>query len=214
MKRCLSVIALALCACSSTPPEQLHTLRPLTMSASTSPHDTTSAAPDSVTPLLVIAPVVLPAWADRPQWVVRRGAQQLKVLEQHRWAEPLGEELAEGLAARLARPGRGPAWTAVPEARRASWPGRQGLRLSLIVQNWDVTTTPQAAVHDDLLWSLQCLDGSPWLRQGRLTRSLPVNAPPTELFEALTQAHGQVLSALAEEVTEAASAAAPCVNRP
>jgi hypothetical protein len=203
MKRPALLLAmLALAACSAVPPEQFHTLRP---GRRTDPQTSTATGPAA--PLLVIAPVVLPAWADRPQWVVRQGERHLLLLEQHRWAAPLGEEIAEGLAARLSTPTGASAWTAVPDARRAAWPARTGLRLSLLVQDWDVSTTPPA-VSDDLAWTLQCLDGTPGQRQGRRRQQQAAAASADGVHDALTQAHGQVLNALADDIRVAAAALA------
>jgi hypothetical protein len=62
-----------------------------------------SAAPAAVRYAVSVGPVKLPQSVDRPQLVLREGGSQVKILEQHRWAGPLPEEIARSLAASLAR---------------------------------------------------------------------------------------------------------------
>lgn len=51
---------------------------------------------------LSIGPVTIPDVVDRPQLVVRRSANQVDLLEQHRWAQSLASAIAEVLAENLA----------------------------------------------------------------------------------------------------------------
>jgi len=86
-----------------------------------------AAAPPAVA--WQIAPVVIPAQVDQPQFVVRRGDGSYAVLEQERWVAPLQDELREALAEQLATR-LGPAG-GLAAAGHADW------RITLEVQRFD-----------------------------------------------------------------------------
>lgn len=86
-----------LVACGSTPEVRFHSLLGADRPAAPAPVPASG-------PRLVVAPVVVPASLDQPQWLVRRADDSLQRLEQDRWASPLADELRaavrEGLVAR------------------------------------------------------------------------------------------------------------------
>lgn len=53
--------------------------------------------------VLGIGPITLPEYLDRPQIVSRLGANRLELADRHRWAEPLGDNIAAVLQTNLAR---------------------------------------------------------------------------------------------------------------
>lgn len=61
--------------------------------------DGDSVISDSV---LGIGPVSLPEYLDRPQMIVRLGANQLQLSDSHRWVEPLAENIPHVLRENLA----------------------------------------------------------------------------------------------------------------
>ena len=117
-----------LSACSSTPPPRFHTLMPNTPTA------LTAAASTTRTLAWQLAPVVVPAQVDQPQFVLRRADNTLAVLEQDRWIAPLQDELraalVEHLSSQIGPPGARPEpgtkdWRLVVEVRRLdSTPGK------------------------------------------------------------------------------------------
>ena len=82
---------LLLIACTSPPRERFYTLE-----APEAP-----AAADAALSIAV-GPVTIPDLVDRPQFVVRVGANQVTITEQARWAEPLKSAIARVVAANLA----------------------------------------------------------------------------------------------------------------
>lgn len=93
--RSITAVAALLAGCAATPENRYYTL---------------SAEPGPVTahaPRLTVAQVRLPGMTDRPQLVVRTGAQTVDIREFDRWAEPLDQLVPRILAQDLsAREGR------------------------------------------------------------------------------------------------------------
>ncbi len=90
----LLAASLLLAACASTPATQFYTLEPLATSG-------TSTAASAVR----IGHVTVPELVDRPQLVLRSGANQVSLAEQRRWAESLRSAIARVVSANLAIPG-------------------------------------------------------------------------------------------------------------
>jgi uncharacterized lipoprotein YmbA len=88
-------IALALAGCSRSPQVVFYTL---------APEAKVAAAPAAAAgPSVVVGPVSIPELIDRPQLVVRTAPNRVDILEMHRWAEPLKDELPALLAQNLGR---------------------------------------------------------------------------------------------------------------
>jgi len=87
-------MAFLLAGCSGGPtPVEFYTLNSLSsMPQQTKPADTDQ----NIT--IGIGPVKIPKILDRPQIVTRTGPNRIKVDEFHRWASPLGTEIAQVLA--------------------------------------------------------------------------------------------------------------------
>lgn len=85
-----------LCGCATPPREHFYALTPV------------ARAPEMAPPAVFderhvsIGPVTIPEIVDRPQLVVRHGANQVEILEQHRWAQSLATDIAGVLSANLA----------------------------------------------------------------------------------------------------------------
>ncbi|MGH2627914.1 MAG: PqiC family protein, partial [Anaerolineales bacterium] len=93
----LSLLAVALTGCGSSPPARFYML---SVAPSVAAEGTEKAPADySVT----VGPVSLPDAVDRPQLVVRVGTNQVALLEEHRWAEPLQGEIARVIAENLSQ---------------------------------------------------------------------------------------------------------------
>jgi uncharacterized lipoprotein YmbA len=83
-----------LAACSSAP-THFYTLLPPAQPL------TPAAAPAAFA--IAVEPVGVPAEVDQVQWLVRTGPGQVAVLDNERWAAPLGDELRAALADELTR---------------------------------------------------------------------------------------------------------------
>ena len=87
-------LATTLVACSSAP-THFYTLLPPAEPA------TAAAAPAAFA--IAVEPVGVPAEVDQVQWLVRTGPGQVAVLDNERWAAPLGDELRAAFADELTR---------------------------------------------------------------------------------------------------------------
>lgn len=91
----IAVMLSALAGCATTPPSRFYILSPVTADAATQPAGPATA--------IGVGPVELPQYLDRPQMVVRSGANELFYNETHRWAETFGDNVTGVLAENLAR---------------------------------------------------------------------------------------------------------------
>lgn len=88
-------LALVTTGCSRSPRVTFYTLAPeIKLEAALS---------ERLVPAVAVGPVTLPEAVDRPQLVVRVAANQVAILESHRWAEPLKTEIPRLIAQSLGR---------------------------------------------------------------------------------------------------------------
>ena len=87
-------LAASLAACSSAP-THFYTLMP--------PAEPAAPATAAAAFAIAVEPVGVPVEVDQVQWLVRTSRGQVSVLDNERWAAPLGDELRAALADELAR---------------------------------------------------------------------------------------------------------------
>lgn len=177
--------ALALGACGTTPPEAFYTLNPV---APPRP----AAAHAGVRFTVAVGPVRVPEMVDRPQLVVRRSANRVDVLEQHRWAQPLQAEIARVLAEDLGS--RLPAARAVPAFAYAG--SQADYRVTLDIEQFDAT--PGQGVAVQALWSVRQAGEAP--RSGRSTVREAAQAAG---YEALAAAYARALARISDDIAAA-----------
>lgn len=130
--------------CSTPAPERFHSLIG-SDSAATEAARSTAAGPSGAIHVDVIS-VSMPAQVNHAQWVVRQADDTLLMLEQERWAAPLGEELRGAIAWRLA--GR---WGVV-DVHAVAAPPAPVWRLRVDVQRFESVPGREARI--DSTWSL------------------------------------------------------------
>ena len=92
--RCVAaLIPLVLCACSSVPTHYYTLLPPAEQ----------RTAPAAAAFAIHIDPIVVPAEVDQEAWLVRTGASEVTILDNERWAAPLGNELHAAFVEALTR---------------------------------------------------------------------------------------------------------------
>ncbi len=91
---CLAIGCLAMVACRSSPPVRYYLL--------SVDHNPPPAAVQATDLAVVVGPIGLPDYLDRPQMVSREGATELALSELHRWAEPLERHFTSVLAENVA----------------------------------------------------------------------------------------------------------------
>lgn len=107
-----AVMATLVPACTATPPPRLYVLsslsspgtepRQLALAAGSEPASGTAAAPRrSPATTIGIVPVTVAQYLDRPEIIVRRSHNELQILENDRWAEPVGATATRALVENL-----------------------------------------------------------------------------------------------------------------
>ena len=185
MTRTLVVVfaASVLAACGSSPAPRLYTL-----DASAPGAQGVAASALSV----YIGPVVVPESVDRPQLVVRTGANEVVVLDGHRWAEPLKVAIGRVLASKLSRDLGTPHVGAFPGAALSD----AAFRVQVDVQRFE--SVPESAVVLEAIWSVRRTAGGA-TTSGRTvaTESAAGN------YEAIPLAHARALEALSRDIAAA-----------
>ena len=180
------LLAAGLSGCASTAPERHYRLVPAGAAA------TLPALPALPPPLpvVVVAPVTVPEFVDRPQIVTQGPGAQVFLSEQHRWAEPLKLAIGRLVAERLAVALGGALVWAYP----AEVGAEAGYRVNLAVQRFD--SEPGLVAHTSALWTVQRLaDG----RQ-RAGRSVLRTTPTDASLDALAVAHAQAVAGIADDI--------------
>lgn len=173
-----------LAACGSSPAPRYYTL------GSEAP----AAAPGEASAASVwVAPVTLPEAVDRPQLVVRVAPNRVAILDQHRWAEPLGGAIARTIAADLA------ALLGGARVSADSQHAADGAEIRVLVDVQRFESVPGRKVTIEALWSVRrSADAEP--RRGRSLLSEAAAGPD---YDALAAAHGRALAALSRDIAQA-----------
>ena len=181
----LALVALGLAACSTPPKTSYYSL-----GSGIAPE---RAAAD-VAPLTVsIGPVTVPDSVDRPQLVVRMSANEVAVLDLHRWIEPLKGGVPRVLAANLSR--------LLGTQRIAVYPLQTGaedaVQLRVDVQRFE--SMPGEGVLLEAQWTVQRSKGEP-VNHGHTLVRMATDGPG---YEALAAAHARALESMSQEVAQA-----------
>jgi uncharacterized protein len=181
-------LALSLLSGCSSPRVTYYTLN----AAATT--DVSAPAIDS----LAIGPVTLPDLLNRPQLVVRTGANRVDILETHRWAESLKSEIPRIIAEDLA--------ALLKPARVSVYPQNAGLdadyRVQIDIQRFEMTAGEGVAL--DALWSVRSSGGGA-PKSGRSMINEPAGAAG---YEALVAAQSRALAAVSRDLAQALRAVA------
>ena len=93
----ITLIAGFMANCSATPPSRHYLLTPLSIEASGKP----TAADQTSRLTVVVMPVRIPPYLNRPQMVTRTGSNEMHIDEFNRWASPFEDNIADVLARNL-----------------------------------------------------------------------------------------------------------------
>lgn len=186
----LALLALALAGCASSPEEHFYTLG---ATASAPARIGTAAADYSV----AVGPVTIPAIVDRPQMVLRTGANRVLLAEQSRWAEPLKDSIPRVIAGNLAQ--------LLDDGRVSAYP--QGMssdadyQVEIDVQRFESAQGDAATI--DVLWAVGA--GGRTRKAGRSLVREPAGGTG---FDALAAAHERALQAVSRDIAAAIREAA------
>ena len=140
-----------------------------------------------------VGPVTLPEIVDRPQLVVRVGANQVALLDDHRWAEPLRDGIPRVVAENLAQ---------LLGARQVvSYPNNVSFdpeyRVLLDIQRFE--SMPGQTVTIDALWTVRPASGG----EPKRGRSAAREQTGGDGYDALVTAYGRALATVSRDISEA-----------
>ena len=189
--RRVAVLALwigALSACACSPTVQFYTL-----SAEAQPGSDQVSGDTHLG--IVIGPVMLPDVLDRPQVVVRTGANQVSLTEEHRWAESLKTSIPRVIGENLGRLLSTRDVWAYPETAT----GTVDYRVHVAIQRFESVPGQSAAI--DALWTVQrASKDHPEVKTGR---SSSQQAVAGEGYDAIAAAHSRALAVVSREIADA-----------
>lgn len=169
-----------LVGCASSPPPRYYTLSAEATKVSAAPGPSVSVN------------ATVPAMLDRPQFVVVVNANEVAILEQQRWAEPLQGEIGRVLAENLSRATGNPHIAAYPQSASLN----ADYRVLVDVQRFAGRLDGEVAL--DALWSVRAKDGT-LVRRGRSSAREPVGKG----YDTLVAAYSRALAKLADEIAMA-----------
>ena len=192
----LALAAAVLAGCGSSPPARYFTLDAEAPAAAPAP------AVEAALYSIVVGPVTVPEAVDRPQLVLRSGANRVELAEDGRWAAPLKSEIPRVIADRLAAllPGTR---VATSQQRAATPPD---YRVVIDIQRFDSDPGEGATVQ--ALWTVRPVSGTPV--GGRSLVTEPAGAG----YEALVAAHSRALARVAADIAGAITAARSAAVKP
>lgn len=180
----LSVCALLLSGCASSPRSRFYTL---TATASQG-----VPAGDCTPPSVAIASVSIPELVDRPQLVVRIDGSKVELLETHRWAEPLKGAISRAIAENLSRLLASDRVSSYPQAASLS----ADFKVFVDFQRFDFAGDH---VELDALWAIRRTDGSP-AGNGRSRLREPVTGSG---YDAAVLAFSRGLTGISRDIAQA-----------
>jgi uncharacterized protein len=178
-----AVMLALLGGCAGSPASKFYTLSP-----SQPPTQVASARPLSI----AVDSVSVPDLVDRPQFVLKIDANEVRIDEFARWAEPLKSQIPRVLAADLAQ--------SIPGALVSSYPQRAdpaAYRVSVDVQTFD--SAPGDAVTVEALWSVRAPKQGATV-SGRTVVHEPASGPG---YDALVDAHSRALATVSRDIAAA-----------
>ena len=186
MRRVALVATLGLAACSSAPLHYYTLVPPATESAS-------APTADFVFELL---PVGIPSQVDQPQLVVRSGGQGMQMLDSERWIAPLADEMRGALSADLSRILHAKDVSGLPVGKLPV------LLIKVDVRRFDSAPGSYALI--DAAWSAHTSQGT-----ATMACTSQLSQPVGAGYDALVQAHQQLLDQLAGQIAASARGLVP-----
>lgn len=188
-------LLLALAACASSPPSHFYTLMGSAASVASNTAPVSAATDTAVNanhPFFIeVPPVAIPPQLQRPQLVLDTGPGQVDILEQRRWSQPLGDEIAQALSQNLTR--RLPALDVYHTAHPAN---RAVYRIDVNVQRFESQLNRQATLA--AVWSVTRLP------QGvTMTCRSTISVPAGAGYPALIASHRQAIARMGQRIASA-----------
>jgi uncharacterized lipoprotein YmbA len=155
---------------------------------------TPAPAASGLSYLVTVGPVTVPGAVDRPQIVLRVGANRVTLQEQSRWAEPLKESIPRVVAGNLAMLLANAQVATDPQNATAAG---ADCRVVLDIQRFDSVLGEAATL--EVLWTVSFTSGGA-ATSGRVLIREPAGGPD---FDAIVAAHSRALAALSRVIASA-----------
>jgi uncharacterized protein len=177
----ITIVAVAACACSTTP-ARFYTL------------DSTATSDGSrpVHIAVMIGPVTVPAADDQPEFVVQVASNRVELDEFNRWAAPLSDSIASVVAGDLVVLLGTPDVVTSPMANFTP-----ACSVTINVQRFE--STPKQGTLLDAVWAVHQTAGGA-MRSGR---TVAQEAAQGEGYEALAAAHSRALARMSGDIAAA-----------
>ncbi len=143
-----------------------------------------------------VRPVKVPAAVARSQLVVQVDAEQVKVLEDDRWASSLADEIRSALIAGVSR-------QADTGGRGASAKGTDIPVYQIAAEVERFESWPRSHVLIDVVWSVRKSDGG-----GALTCHSVLSEPVSDGYQAIVDGHRRAIAIIAAQIAQAVRALA------
>lgn len=178
------LIAAGLTGCGTSPPERFFTL-----ASEPAPISAASTSPTAIA--IVVGPVSVPELVDRPQFVVRSGANRVEIAEQSRWAAPLKHEIPRVIADHLGQFIEG-ARTMTSSSRAVV---AADYRVTMDIKRFDSIPGESATI--EAVWTVKGRDGAS-LEGRSLAREMSGAG-----YDELVQAHSRALTIVSRDIADA-----------
>ena len=177
------LLAMALAGCGSSPKTNFYTL-----SSGTAPVKADAKAAYTV----ALGAIGLPDSLDRPQLVLRAGANQVTIAEFERWSGPLKGEIGSAIAENLTQQLSGASVFAYPQSATVN----ADYRVMIDVQRLDSALGDAATI--DVAWQVQPAKG-----ESKGGRSVARESAGGAGYDALIAAHARALASVSRDIAAA-----------
>jgi uncharacterized lipoprotein YmbA len=190
----LFVVIFSLGACGTTPPAKFFLLSPIT--ATDAP--TVSGGHQL---RLGVGPIEMPDYLDRPQIVTRTAGTELRLADDHRWAEPLQENFAHVLGENLSH------LLGTGQVHVFPWSAAQLIDYQIVVYVTRFESDANSKVSLVARWDIRAGQDRTLLVSRRSDISVPVQNPSD--YESIVSASSTAVARLSQEIESAIKQSTP-----
>lgn len=182
----LVAIALLLSGCTRSRPVAYYQLTAIAADQAVATSDTTAGLG------IGLGPVRLPELLDRPQIVIRKGANRMEVIDSRRWIEPLADNISRVLRENLAALLATERIVAYPWNRNAAF----DYQVAVEILRFEGQGLGEARL--EVVWAVRDRQGKPLIPDRRARFQVPTASPD---YEGLVRALSDTLSLLCLEIS-------------
>ena len=190
----LLTVMLSLGACGTTPPTKFFLLSPIPAAGAPTQSNGHELR-------LGVGPINLPEYLDRPQIVTREADTEMRLADDHRWAEPLKENFAHVLGDNLSR------LLGTGQVHAFPWPPSQPIDYQIVVNVIRFESDASGKVALVARWDIRGGSERTLLVSRRSDISVPVPNPAS--YESIVAASSAAVAQLSQEIEGAIKQSTP-----